>query len=215
LSTSDSAETINSDSTGLPNTAQPAESEPQITAASAAQPVNSEAQLTAAAAQPADSEPQITAASAAQPVNSEAQLTAAAAMNAPAARPQTDSALRRSRWKSSLDAYKRLAKLSTMPRRQFRDSDRVTATLLTISVVLLCVMLVIPLPVAIPFVALGDVLLFITLIFFLANRFGIITHLSDRDAVLVSDLMTGMLLLGLLFASNIGFFLIVFMTFFR
>src|ERR1700722_210683 len=99
LSTPDSAETINSDSTGQPNTAQPAEPEPQVTAASEA-----------------------------QPVNSEAQLTADTAMNAPPARPQTDSALRRSRWKSSFDAYKRLAKLSSMPRRQFRDSDRVTAT---------------------------------------------------------------------------------------
>jgi hypothetical protein len=113
---------------------------------------------------------------------------------------------RRSRWESSLAALRYVSSVSRDNDVKVRDSDKAT------SVALLIVCIVALASVALPFLApwrLGlvgaaDVLVGMGLLTYVANRFGIVTTFTPRQAVLTWQLMLGASLLGIFLAMNLG-----------
>lgn len=100
---------------------------------------------------------------------------------------------RRSRWHSAAAAIKYL---NGLPRKEFRDTDRTTNILLIASLVVLAALVFTPLDATRFPLAMACILLFgTTIVFFVANRFGIIGTLTPRQAVLVWDLLVGVSLL--------------------
>ncbi|HEY9679674.1 MAG TPA: hypothetical protein V6C76_16845 [Drouetiella sp.] len=111
---------------------------------------------------------------------------------------------RRSRWYSSLAALRYVNSLSKDDEVRVRDSDRATSIFLLISAILTIVSLLLPqlAPHRVPLVLVCDALVGAMLMFYVANRFGIINTLSPRQAILTWQLLKGAAFLGIFLTIN-------------
>jgi hypothetical protein len=113
---------------------------------------------------------------------------------------------RRSRWQSSLAALRYIDTISKDNEVQLRDTDRATSLALLVVCVVAFVSLLIPQlePHRLPLVLSADVLVGVGLMMYVSNRFGIVTTLTPRQAILVWQLMLGASLLGIFLCLNLG-----------
>lgn len=118
---------------------------------------------------------------------------------------------RRSRWESSLAAIKYISTISKDDEIQVRDSDRATSIALLLMSILSAVSLLVPaLSKHIVALILGcDVLVGVSMIMYLANRFGIVGTLNPRQALLTWQLMMGSLFLGVFLTINLAGIILV------
>lgn len=127
--------------------------------------------------------------------------------------PTTEMVKRRSRWQSSLAALRYVSSVSRDNEVQVRDTDRATSLALTIVCILALAALVLPMPWLaqhrLPFVLASDVLVGVALLMHVSNRFGIVTTLTPRQALLCWQLMLGSSLLGIFLAVNLGLIIAV------
>lgn len=113
---------------------------------------------------------------------------------------------RRSRWVSSLAAFRYVNSIQKDNAVRVRDSDKVT----TISLVSFCVLALICLLVPqlerqrLVFVSGADIMVGLSLITYVANRFGIVSTFQPRQALLTWQLMLGASLLGIFFTINLA-----------
>lgn len=120
--------------------------------------------------------------------------------------PKSGIALRRSRWESSFAAVRYINSLGRDEEVKVRDSDRATTIFLLLASILTVLSLVIK-PFAgmrLQFVLVCDVLVGVMLIFYLANRFGIINTLTPRQALLTWQLIVGSAFLGIFMTINLA-----------
>jgi hypothetical protein len=120
----------------------------------------------------------------------------------------TDAGLvqRRSRWYSSLAALKYVSSLSKDDDVRVRDSDRATSIFLLISAILTVLSLLVPplAPHRLALVLVCDALVGLMLVFYVANRFGILNTLTPRQALLSWQLMMGAAFLGIFTTINLA-----------
>ena len=111
---------------------------------------------------------------------------------------------RRSRWYSSLAALRYVNSLSKDDDVRVRDSDRATSISLLIGAIFTVVSLVVPqlAPHRVPLVLVCDALVGVMLLFYVANRFGILNTLSPRQALLTWQLLMGATFLGIFMTIN-------------
>lgn len=127
-----------------------------------------------------------------------------------ALRVSTDSVVnRRSRWLSSLSALKYVGTVAKDEDIKVRDSDRATAiALLACCFAALSCLLIPQLENhRIGFVLAADALVGLSLLMYVANRFGIVTTFQPRQALLTWQLMLGSSLLGIFFTINLALIL--------
>ncbi|MCC6978570.1 MAG: hypothetical protein IT343_09620 [Candidatus Melainabacteria bacterium] len=120
--------------------------------------------------------------------------------------PKSGIAMRRSRWESSFAAVRYINSLGRDEEVKVRDSDRATTIFLLLASILTVLSLVIK-PFAgmrLQFVLICDVLVGVMLIFYLANRFGIINTLTPRQALLTWQLIVGSAFLGIFMTINLA-----------
>ena len=135
--------------------------------------------------------------------------------------PAEEMVKRRSRWQSSLAALRYVSSVSRDDEVKLRDTDRATSLWLLIVCLLAVLCLVLPQfaqtapgPLGwlfgfmavqrMPLILAADVLIGIALLMYVANRFGIVTTLTPRQALLTWQLMLGSSLLGIFLAVNLG-----------
>jgi hypothetical protein len=114
--------------------------------------------------------------------------------------------MRRSRWESSFAAIRYINSLGRDEEVKVRDSDRATTIFLLLASILTVLSLVIK-PFAgmrLHFVLICDALVGVMLIFYLANRFGIVNTLTPRQALLTWQLMVGSAFLGIFMTINLA-----------
>lgn len=111
---------------------------------------------------------------------------------------------RRSRWYSSLAALRYINSLSKDDDVRVRDSDRATSISLLIGAIFTVVSLIVPqlAPHRVPLVLACDALVGVMLLFYVANRFGILNTLSPRQALLTWQLLMGATFLGIFLTIN-------------
>lgn len=111
---------------------------------------------------------------------------------------------RRSRWYSSLAALRYVNSLSKDDDVKVRDSDRATSISLLIGAIFTIISLVVPqlAPHRVPLVLVCDALVGVMLLFYVANRFGILNTLSPRQALLTWQLLMGATFLGIFMTIN-------------
>jgi|GEM_PF-844410 len=120
--------------------------------------------------------------------------------------PKSGIAMRRSRWESSFAAVRYINSLGREEEVKVRDSDRATTIFLLLASILTVLSLVIK-PFAgmrLQFVLVCDALVGVMLIFYLANRFGIINTLTPRQALLTWQLIMGSAFLGIFMTINLA-----------
>jgi MFS family permease len=117
-----------------------------------------------------------------------------------------DVAQRRSRWLSSLAALRYVSGVQKDNEIKVRDSDKATAISLLLCCAAALVCLVVPGFEAyrVTFVLAADVLVGISLLAYVANRFGIVTTFLPRQALLTWQLMLGSSLLGIFLTINLA-----------
>jgi len=122
--------------------------------------------------------------------------------------PAEEMVKRRSRWQSSLAAWRYVNSVSRDNEVKVRDTDRATSAALLIVCLAALLALVVPfdwmVQHRVPFVLAADVLVGVALLMHVANRFGIVTTLTPRQALLTWQLMLGASLLGIFLAVNLG-----------
>ncbi|MCC7528061.1 MAG: hypothetical protein IT342_06045 [Candidatus Melainabacteria bacterium] len=114
--------------------------------------------------------------------------------------------MRRSRWESSFAAIRYINSLGRDEEVKVRDSDRATTIFLLLASILTVLSLVIK-PLAgmrLQFVLICDALVGVMLIFYLANRFGIVNTLTPRQALLTWQLIVGSAFLGIFMTINLA-----------
>lgn len=116
---------------------------------------------------------------------------------------------RRSRWQSSLAALRYVYSVSRDNDVKVRDSDKATSVALLI--VCLFAFIAIAMPQLEPWragaVGAADVLVGVSMLMYVANRFGIVTTFTPRQALLTWQLMLGASLLGIFVCINLGLFI--------
>lgn len=120
--------------------------------------------------------------------------------------PKSGIAMRRSRWESSFAALRYINSLGREEEVKVRDSDRATTIFLLLASILTVLSLVIK-PFAgmrLHFVLVCDALVGVMLVFYLANRFGIINTLTPRQALLTWQLIMGSAFLGIFMTINLA-----------
>ncbi|MBA3856774.1 MAG: hypothetical protein C0507_07690 [Cyanobacteria bacterium PR.3.49] len=120
--------------------------------------------------------------------------------------PKSGIAMRRSRWESSFAAVRYINSLGRDEEVKVRDSDRATTIFLLLASILTVLSLVIK-PFAgmrLQFVLICDVLVGVMLVFYLANRFGIINTLTPRQALLTWQLIVGSAFFGIFMTINLA-----------
>jgi hypothetical protein len=118
---------------------------------------------------------------------------------------------RRSRWLSSLSALRYVGSVAKDEDIKVRDSDRATAIALLICCFAALACLLIPQLEThrIGFVLAADALVGLSLLMYVANRFGIVTTFAPRQALLTWQLMLGSSLLGIFMTINLALLLAV------
>jgi hypothetical protein len=112
---------------------------------------------------------------------------------------------RRSRWESSFVALRYLAGIGKDAQLKVRDSDRATSLMLAIIGLLTVVSIFVPTLAIIRFnlLAVCDVLAGVCIVFYIANRFGILSTLPPRSAILCWQLMIGSWFIGMFVTINV------------
>lgn len=122
--------------------------------------------------------------------------------------PAEEMVKRRSRWQSSLAAWRYVNSVTRDNEVKIRDTDRATSVALLIVCCAALIALILPFEWLsqhrVPFVLASDVLVGVALLMYVANRFGIVTTLTPRQALLTWQLMLGSSLLGIFLAVNLG-----------
>jgi uncharacterized membrane protein len=113
----------------------------------------------------------------------------------------TSTTQRRNPWQSSGAAIKYVIDLGQRKDIQFRSTDRVTTYLLMAAgfcwvALMMCPFAIVPLAVA------CDALFVAAVIYYIANRLGIITTLPPRTAALITELICGIGMLMILTVMN-------------
>lgn len=129
---------------------------------------------------------------------------------------------RRSRWQSSLSALRYVSSVAQDDDVRLRDSDRATSLWLLLVCIFAFLSLVLPqlaspdqppalykflmwmLSLRLPLVLSADVLVGFGLLLYVTNRFGIVTTLTPRQALLAWHLMLGASLLGIFLSINLA-----------
>lgn len=113
---------------------------------------------------------------------------------------------RRSRWESSLAALRYVSSVARDADVKTRDSDKATSVALLITCVVALISIAVPFlaPWRLGLVGAADALVGIGLLTYVANRFGIVTTFTPRQAILTWQLMLGASLLGIFLAMNLG-----------
>lgn len=112
----------------------------------------------------------------------------------------TDYVNRRNIFASTIEACKYV---TVLPGKRFRYSDRATDILAAVSILLLLALVFMPVnSFQLPLVVLCDALFLLTIIIFTVNRLGILTALTERQFILVWDIILGAFLLGILVSAN-------------
>ena len=110
---------------------------------------------------------------------------------------------RRSRWVSSAAALRYVSSIQKDNELKVRDSDKATAIAL-----LACCFIALVVPgfeaYRVAFALAADVLLGVSLLTYVANRFGIITTFQARPALLTWQLMLGASLIGIFLTINLA-----------
>lgn len=113
---------------------------------------------------------------------------------------------RRSRWNSSWAALRYVSSLSRDDDIKIRDSDRITSVCLLIGSILTIIALVAQ-PLAahrLTLLIAADALVFLLLLFYVVNRFGILHTLMPRQALLAWQLIMGAGFVGIYMTINLA-----------
>jgi hypothetical protein len=112
---------------------------------------------------------------------------------------------RRSRWESSFVALRYLSGIGRDTQIKVRDSDRATSFSLLIVAVLTMISLFVPGLADYRFnlLAVCDLLAGVSVVFYIANRFGILSTLPPRAALLCWQLMLGTWFIGMYVTINV------------
>jgi hypothetical protein len=112
---------------------------------------------------------------------------------------------RRSRWESSFVALRYLSGIGRDTQIKVRDSDRATSFGMLIVAILTMISLFIPALADYRFnlLAVCDLLAGVSIVFYLANRFGILSTLPPRAALLCWQLMLGAWFIGMYVTINV------------
>jgi hypothetical protein len=113
---------------------------------------------------------------------------------------------RRPPWKSTLDAMAYVQKISKSEDINIRNTDRITSIILLVSSILAILSMVLaPIsdfrPLAI---TMCDILFGVTLIVYSTNRFGILTALTPRQALITWELVVAAGFMGTYLTLNFG-----------
>lgn len=113
---------------------------------------------------------------------------------------------RRSRWGSSLAALVYVSSVQKDEEIKVRDSDKATAIslLLCCAGALVCIMVPGFENFKTTFILAADALVGLSLLMYVANRFGIVTTFAPRQALLTWQLMLGSSLLGIFMTINLA-----------
>jgi len=113
---------------------------------------------------------------------------------------------RKSRWYSSLTAFRYVSTLSKDDDVRIRDSDRATGLFLLIATAVTAMSLLLPQLAShrLAFVLASDTLLGAMLLLYVANRFGILNTLNARQALLCWQLVMGAAFLGIFLTINLA-----------
>lgn len=107
---------------------------------------------------------------------------------------------RKTIWSASAEAINYIYKL---PRGKLRLIDRTSDLLLALAILLIGLLSFAPaVSWQIPLAVVCDIVCVVAVVAFLASRLGILRTLSDKQAVLVWDIVIGVLVLGVLIAIN-------------
>ncbi len=109
-----------------------------------------------------------------------------------------------------IGTYLAIKHIASLPRKNFRTSDRVSDILVLSCLV--CALLLIFIPstlLKLPVVLVIDTVFITVVLYFVMKRMGIILTLPDRQAVLVGDIIVGALLLGMLISINVILFILL------
>lgn len=108
---------------------------------------------------------------------------------------------RRSRWRSSYEAFQYLAETYAKEDVKTRYSDKVTNICLLISIALATGWVLYPtigIALSIPL----ELCLATSIVFYICNRFGVLSTLNQRQAVLVTELLAAVFLFAVLVTVN-------------
>ncbi|MBY0547743.1 MAG: hypothetical protein K2W95_10640 [Candidatus Obscuribacterales bacterium] len=121
---------------------------------------------------------------------------------------------RRSRWVSSAAALRYVTSIQNDHDLKVRDSDKATAIALLACCFIALVCLVVPgfENFRVTFVLSADLLVGISLLMYVANRFGIVTTFQPRQALLTWQLMLGASLLGIFLTINLALLIAFFIA---
>ena len=113
---------------------------------------------------------------------------------------------RRSPVETFLKGIKYVNDLTVSEQVQVRDTDRATSYFLLICSLVTVVSLVVPMmaPQRMPLLLVCDVLVGAMIFYYIVNRFGILTTLPARQALLCWQLMQGSLFFGIFFTINLA-----------
>jgi hypothetical protein len=113
---------------------------------------------------------------------------------------------RRSRWHSSLTAFRYVNSLSRDDEVKVRDTDRATSiALLVVSILTVLSLIIRPFSThRLDLLLVCDLLVGASLIFYVANRFGILSTLPPRQALLAWQLMMGAGFIGVFTTINLA-----------
>jgi len=113
---------------------------------------------------------------------------------------------RRPAWRSSMAAFQYVSALKKDEEVRIRDSDRSSGLFLLLSCAITLLAMFIPglAPGRLPLMVLSDVIVGVMLSIYMINRFGILSTMNKRQALLASQLLIGMAFLGVFIALNIA-----------
>ena len=112
---------------------------------------------------------------------------------------------RNSAW---VNAVQSLHYIGSLERNHHRKSDKISDVLVLICLMFALMLITLPSSLVGPtVVAAADTVFFAAVLFFIINRMGILLTLTQRQAVLVSDIIVGALLLGMLLSFNAMYFI--------
>ena len=107
---------------------------------------------------------------------------------------------RQSRWRTSGEACQHIAKAFASNELQVRTADKVTLGLMLTSAAMAVAMVVFP----DAYLAIAcDVFVALTIVFYLAQRFGIIKTFDTKQTVFATEIMIGFFILGIFIVVNL------------
>ncbi len=107
---------------------------------------------------------------------------------------------RKSPWSTSMTNIDRLTKLS---REGLRQRDKISDFLMGLSILIMACLTFVPYySWQVPMAGLCDLICLATIVWFMVNRLGILSTLTDRQAILIGDIALGIFILATLIFIN-------------